>query len=85
MPDPGHAYIVANCSTCARIATSVGKRSTRAIEAVATLGAGEHIGRIRGMAIGPPWPGDTIRFALRSASEHLFSAATGRRLPDADA
>jgi multiple sugar transport system ATP-binding protein len=30
-------------------------------------------------------PGDAIRFALRSASEHLFSAATGRRLPDADA
>ncbi|GAA3069848.1 sn-glycerol-3-phosphate ABC transporter ATP-binding protein UgpC [Rhizobium viscosum] len=30
-------------------------------------------------------PGDTIRFALRSAGEHLFTAGTGRRLPDADA
>ncbi|MGO7161878.1 TOBE domain-containing protein, partial [Rhizobium johnstonii] len=29
-------------------------------------------------------PGDSIRFALRSASGHLFSAATGRRLPEAD-
>ncbi|ARM90665.1 sn-glycerol-3-phosphate ABC transporter ATP-binding protein (plasmid) [Rhizobium sp. CIAT894] len=27
-------------------------------------------------------PGDTIRFTLRAAGEHLFSAATGRRLPE---
>lgn len=30
-------------------------------------------------------PGDTIRFSLRVTSEHLFSAGTGRRLPEADA
>lgn len=30
-------------------------------------------------------PGDTIRFALRAASDHLFSAETGRRLPEVGA
>ncbi|MBB3407540.1 multiple sugar transport system ATP-binding protein [Rhizobium sp. BK316] len=30
-------------------------------------------------------PGDTIRFTLRAAGEHLFSAATGRRLPEVGA